>query len=183
MGAGASPVPKLDLGEKQICPNCGSKFYDLRKRPAHCPKCGHVFDPEDELVKATRAKVRMTSYVSKPESDEEEDEDEDALIKLNKAAAADDEDAELESDDEVTPEIDAAAIDEPPLLMDEDGDDDVGGGGAGPADPLPEGFSEGELEEDDPTEGDDEVPFLEDEDEDFGDDLGDLPDGAEDDEP
>lgn len=176
-------MPKLDLGEKQICPNCGSKFYDLHKRPANCPKCGHSFDPDDEAVKATRQKVRFANYSAKPEREDDEEDDEDALIKLNKAAAADDDDAELEADDEVTPEIDAEAIDDPPLMIDEDGNDDGTGVGPTGADPLPEGFSEGELEEDDPTDGDDEVPFLADEDEDFDDDLGDLPDGPVDEEP
>jgi hypothetical protein len=28
-----------ELGAKQICPNCQSKFYDLGRRPAVCPKC------------------------------------------------------------------------------------------------------------------------------------------------
>ena len=40
-----------ELGTKQICPNCQAKFYDLGKRPAHCPKCAHDFDP-DEAVRA-----------------------------------------------------------------------------------------------------------------------------------
>ena len=35
-----------ELGTKQICPNCQAKFYDLSKRPAHCPKCDTEFDPE-----------------------------------------------------------------------------------------------------------------------------------------
>jgi uncharacterized protein (TIGR02300 family) len=172
-------VPKLDLGEKQLCPNCGAKFYDLHKNPAHCPKCGHTFDPTDEAVRATRAKVRMATYSAKPVADEEEEEDEDALIKLNKAAAADDEDNEIDNE-EVTPEIDADAIDDPPLMMDDEEDAE---GAASVADPIPEGFSEGELEEDDPTGDDDEVPFLEDEDEPFEDDIGELPDGPDDEEP
>jgi len=29
-----------DLGNKHICFKCGTKFYDLRKTPVHCPKCG-----------------------------------------------------------------------------------------------------------------------------------------------
>src|SRR5690348_3185212 len=38
-----------ELGAKQICPTCSSKFYDLGRRPAHCPKCGSEFDPEEAL--------------------------------------------------------------------------------------------------------------------------------------
>ena len=29
-----------DLGNKHVCFKCGSKFYDLRKPEAVCPKCG-----------------------------------------------------------------------------------------------------------------------------------------------
>ena len=39
-------MPKADLGEKRVCPECGSKFYDLAKRPAVCPMCQHSYDPE-----------------------------------------------------------------------------------------------------------------------------------------
>ena len=38
-----------ELGAKQVCPNCQAKFYDLNRRPAHCPKCGTDFDPEEAL--------------------------------------------------------------------------------------------------------------------------------------
>ena len=38
-----------ELGQKQVCPNCQAKFYDLGRRPAHCPKCATDFDPEEAL--------------------------------------------------------------------------------------------------------------------------------------
>ncbi len=37
---------KPELGVKRDCPNCGARFYDLSKSPAHCPKCQHDFVPE-----------------------------------------------------------------------------------------------------------------------------------------
>ncbi len=42
------------LGQKRVCPSCTSKFFDLGKRPASCPRCGHVFDP---MVVLRRRKV------------------------------------------------------------------------------------------------------------------------------
>src|ERR1019366_8389955 len=36
LAGGALP----DLGFKHTCFRCGTKFYDLRKTPVHCPKCG-----------------------------------------------------------------------------------------------------------------------------------------------
>ena len=29
-----------DLGTKHVCFKCGTKFYDLKKPEARCPKCG-----------------------------------------------------------------------------------------------------------------------------------------------
>ncbi len=31
---------KPELGTKRVCVSCGTKFYDLLKVPAACPKCG-----------------------------------------------------------------------------------------------------------------------------------------------
>ena len=51
-------MSKDKLGTKQICPSCESRFYDLNKRPAVCPKCGAEFDPEDEVIRTTITKVK-----------------------------------------------------------------------------------------------------------------------------
>lgn len=31
---------KPELGTKRVCVACGTRFYDLAKTPAICPKCG-----------------------------------------------------------------------------------------------------------------------------------------------
>jgi len=31
---------KPELGSKRICVSCSTRFYDLSKQPAVCPKCG-----------------------------------------------------------------------------------------------------------------------------------------------
>ena len=33
-------MPAKDLGSKHVCFKCGTKFYDMRKPEAVCPKCG-----------------------------------------------------------------------------------------------------------------------------------------------
>lgn len=33
-------MPAKDLGTKHVCFKCGTKFYDLKKPEALCPKCG-----------------------------------------------------------------------------------------------------------------------------------------------
>ncbi len=35
---------KLEWGTKRTCHGCSSRFYDLRKTPINCPKCGSIFE-------------------------------------------------------------------------------------------------------------------------------------------
>ena len=132
-----------ELGTKQICPNCQAKFYDLNKRPAHCPKCATEFDP-DEAVRNRRVRARAVV----PDDDQVEDQ----------VADKETEDEE-EEEEAATPELDEVA-DEPPLAGDDDEDE---------SEPAAAGVGEdlGEFSDDEDVEDEaDDVPFLEDEDED-----------------
>ncbi len=33
-------MSKPKWGEKRLCGDCGSRYYDLNRNPARCPKCG-----------------------------------------------------------------------------------------------------------------------------------------------
>jgi uncharacterized protein (TIGR02300 family) len=143
-----------ELGAKQICPNCQAKFYDLTRRPAHCPKCETEFDPE-EVVRTRR--VRSRSVVPDYESDDE---------KPVVVAEADG----FEDEVDETPEIDQA-IAADVIEVDDDTDPDPAAGPAAPADDLGVDFAE-----DEDIADDDDVPFLEEEDDDFNeDDIEGLP--------
>ena len=74
-----------ELGQKQVCPNCQAKFYDLGRRPAHCPKCATEFDPE-EALKLRNRRGRPAGY---PADDEAEDQ-----VKDKKADGDEDEEEE-----------------------------------------------------------------------------------------
>lgn len=144
-------MPKADLGEKQLCPSCAAKFYDLNKRPAVCPKCGTAFDPGDETVKAKRVKSTRATAANY------EDEEEKPLV-----------DAEDGSEDEVeeTKELDAEG-DDGAATLNEDGEEEES---ASP-DALPEGFSEDEADLEEETADDGDAPMLDmDDDEEFSDD-------------
>ena len=97
-----------ELGTKQICPNCQAKFYDLSKRPAHCPKCAHDFDP-DEAVRNRRVRARTIV----PEAEEAEDQ------VVEKETDDDEEEEEV-----VTPELDEV-VNDPSLVATDDDDDDA----------------------------------------------------------
>ncbi len=152
-----------ELGAKQICPTCSSKFYDLGRRPAHCPKCGAEFDPE-EALRNRRVRVRPLA----PEEDEAE--------VVAKPAPADVEDG-FEAEPDEAPELDAG-VDEAPLIVDEDGAEEVQTGAPGEA--LGVDFVEDDEIED---ADEDEVPFIDGEDDEFSDDEIDglPPEGSDED--
>ena len=96
------------LGAKQVCPNCQAKFYDLGRRPAHCPKCDTEFDPE-EAIKLRSRRGRPGGYAS--------DDAEDQVV--DKKATDEDEE---EDDTVATPEIDQEGHE--PILTPDDEDED-----------------------------------------------------------
>jgi len=49
-------VTKVEWGTKRICPNCGARYYDMRRDPITCPKCGAPFDAEI-LVKTRKSRA------------------------------------------------------------------------------------------------------------------------------
>ena len=148
------------LGTKQICPNCTAKFYDLMKRPAHCPRCSFEFDPE-EAVRTRRARVRTTA----PDYEDTDEEAEDQV----KAKAPVDEDEE--EPEVVTPEIDEVVVDDN-ILAEEDEDLDPADPARVAPDTVDMDIEDADLADDDA----DDVPFLEDdEDADFDEEIDGLP--------
>lgn len=49
-------MTKVEWGTKRICPNCGARYYDMRRDPITCPKCGAPFDAEF-LVKTRKSRA------------------------------------------------------------------------------------------------------------------------------
>ncbi|VXA98114.1 TIGR02300 family protein [Brevundimonas sp. G8] len=135
-----------ELGAKQVCPNCQAKFYDLNRRPAHCPKCGTDFDPEEALK--LRSRRARPGY---PADDEAEDQ-----VKDKKVDGDEDEEEDVK-----TPEIDEEGHE--PILTPDDEDEDA------PADASEEAGMNATDGDDDllaDDDDDDSVPFIEDEDDD-----------------
>jgi uncharacterized protein (TIGR02300 family) len=100
-------MPELKLGTKHQCYNCSTKFYDLGKNEAICPKCGadQRNAAQAESPSTTQAsRRRRKAEVVKPVEVEEEEE---AI--------------EVAPDDEIeTPELEAAEVEEVEDLDDDD---------------------------------------------------------------
>jgi uncharacterized protein (TIGR02300 family) len=94
-------VAKPELGTKRLCPNCGTKYYDLGRMPITCPRCGAAFDPH------VVAKAKPVAVVEEEDELEEEAGLTPEFVPLEEAEDADGddvpeiEDAEIEDDAEV----------------------------------------------------------------------------------
>lgn len=138
---GLNTVSKHDLGTKRDCPECGARFYDLNKEPAHCPKCEHEFVPE-ALLKPRKPRAEAPEEEKKTEEEKPEAETSlDDADQENKAAestrkAGLDEENDDDSDNEEIDEIkdlgidlddddDEEETDDTLLVNDDDADDGV----------------------------------------------------------
>ena len=144
-------MSKPELGVKRDCPECGIRFYDLNKEPAHCPKCQHAFTPEALLkprkVRAPDAPVVEKDKEEKPQAEtslEDADKETKAAESKRKASLDDDnddndDDAAAEDGDKLDAELaeledvddadddDEEADDNTTILDDSDAESDVAG--------------------------------------------------------
>ncbi len=134
-------MSKPELGVKRDCPECGARFYDLGKEPAHCPKCDHDFVPESLLKpRKTRAEetgeAKPKEEAAKPEQETtlENADDEKKGAKSNRRPGLDgDDDSDDDNDDDELSDIEGITVDvedddetdESGLLVADDDDDDV----------------------------------------------------------
>ena len=109
-------MAKPDLGTKRQCLSCGSRYYDLGKDPAVCPRGGTIYQPAVALRSRAEAKV--------VDDDEEVEVEIDApeLISLEEAEVEESEKDPVIDDVEIDDDIDA---DDDFLAEEEEGDDDI----------------------------------------------------------
>lgn len=69
-------MPELKLGNKFDCFNCGTKFYDLGKSDAVCPKCGanqkNAVQSESAAVSQASRRKRKADVAKVLDIEEEE---------------------------------------------------------------------------------------------------------------
>ena len=84
---------KPEWGIKRQCNSCGAAFYDLRRDPIVCPKCGTVFDPE-AILKSRRARPAAVEKEVAPAIIE----DAEIVVDADDLIEVEDEDAEIVAD-------------------------------------------------------------------------------------
>jgi uncharacterized protein (TIGR02300 family) len=74
-------MAKPELGLKRVCVACGTKFYDLTRAPAVCPKCATEQPAEQPRLRRASSslpaedKVKKRAVVAEAETEEVELED------------------------------------------------------------------------------------------------------------
>ena len=127
-------MAKAEWGTKRLCPNCGTRYYDMRKEPPVCPSCATVFDPE-ALLRSRRARPipveepKRPAVVREEEGEEAETEEVEAVeeeadvlvegtedeipvegIEEDEEAAEDEEDVLIEDTSELGDEDDVGEV-------------------------------------------------------------------------
>ena len=103
-------MPKDEWGVKRLCPNCSTRFYDLRNDPMTCPSCSAVHTADSLAA----GKMRST-VADKPDPKSA------AVAAETADADAEAEDDEVVLDDDDDDEEDVDLGDD---VLDDDADDD-----------------------------------------------------------
>lgn len=100
-------MTKAEWGTKRICSECATRYYDMRKDPPVCPKCGTVFQaisakakrkpgpPEEKVVAKGPRKPKVGAEVElegKALDEGVEDDEDEELIEDASELGEDDED-------------------------------------------------------------------------------------------
>jgi uncharacterized protein (TIGR02300 family) len=60
-------MAKPELGSKRVCVACNTRFYDLGKAPAICPKCGTEQPVEQPRVRRPSGNLADMKPIKKPQ--------------------------------------------------------------------------------------------------------------------
>ena len=100
-------MAKPELGLKRVCVACGTKFYDLTRAPALCPKCGTEQPAEQPRLRRVAGalppdeKLKKRAVAPDVEADEVELEDVEADETIEDAEELEDEGEGIGEDIEV----------------------------------------------------------------------------------
>jgi predicted RNA-binding Zn-ribbon protein involved in translation (DUF1610 family) len=86
-------VTNLEWGTKRACQSCTARFYDMRRSPIICPKCGETFEIQTPGRRSRSRSAIVDDAIVKPLEDDLLIEDLDLPVDL---------DADLDEEDDNT---------------------------------------------------------------------------------
>jgi uncharacterized protein (TIGR02300 family) len=92
-------VVKLEWGTKRACQGCMTRFYDMRRTPVICPKCGDTYEIQTTGRRSRARSSALDDAASLPL-------DEDILNLPNAEAGLDDEEGLIEDASELGGDLD-----------------------------------------------------------------------------
>jgi hypothetical protein len=98
-------MPKDEWGVKRLCPQCNSRFYDLKRDPMTCPECGHGFTAESlvtgrgRAIAAEKIPAKETDLEVEDIATDEDIDDDSADADLDDDLLEDDEDDDVSLDE------------------------------------------------------------------------------------
>jgi uncharacterized protein (TIGR02300 family) len=131
----AGLMQKAEWGVKRTCLSCGARFYDLKRTPVVCPKCGEELDiaVQQKPKRLKPAAFRKTAAKAVAKKTDDLIDDADSADDVDVDSVSDD--AVIETDDDDSDVIvakgaddddDSESIEEDVLLDDAGGDDAAG---------------------------------------------------------
>lgn len=102
-------MPELKLGTKFECFRCGTKFYDLGKSDAVCPKCGA--NPKDAAAEQSAAATQAARRKRKAE-----------VVRV--PVVVEEEEEAPETLDHLEEELEGADLGSPPVVEEEEEESD-----------------------------------------------------------
>ena len=61
---------KLEWGTKRACQSCTARFYDMRRSPIVCPKCGETFEVQSPGRRSRNRAAIIDDVTAKPLEDD-----------------------------------------------------------------------------------------------------------------
>lgn len=117
-------------GLKRVCVGCGSRFYDMNKRPIACPKCNTEFTGEIKM-KGRRGRVaaepeKKEAKVEAANQETEEIESSDDVVSLDDVEDMENEDANDDDDENMDlGDGDLEDLDDLDVIEDDEEDEDL----------------------------------------------------------
>ena len=98
-------MAKAEWGMKRICPSCGARYYDMKKKTPVCPSCNTAYDPE-LVMKSRRGRAAAKAVAAEAPEEiiddvipEAGDDADDTLIEDAEELSDDGEEIEVEKDE------------------------------------------------------------------------------------